>query len=106
MVYFVNELRKLSDYPEGATDKERKKRTRTEIDDLRDLVNGILEIQVSTADVTNPPTDAELDAEFGTPGAVGAGYVALLDDNNGDANVYLVFSSGTSWWYVALTKAV
>lgn len=62
-------------------------------------------LNVSVANITNPPTDAELDSAFGTPATVGAGYAAIVNDNNGDANNYLVVSNGTSWWYAALTKA-
>jgi hypothetical protein len=36
--------------------------------------------------VSSPPTDAELDTAFGTPAAVGEGFVALLDDNNAATN--------------------
>lgn len=68
-----------------------------------EIVGGI---DTSDANVSSPPTDAELDSEFGTPAAVGNGFVALLDDNGADTNVYLVASNGTSWWYTALTKAV
>jgi hypothetical protein len=63
-------------------------------------------VLVSTANVSNPPTDAELDAEFGTPAAVGAGYARVINDAGADANNYWVVSNGISWWYVALTKAV
>ena len=74
---------------------------------LQDLADdGVIKIKVSTANVSNPPTDAELDSEFGTPATVSAGYLALLDDNGGGANVYLVISDGTNWWYATLTKAV
>lgn len=62
-------------------------------------------VTVSTADVTNPPTDAELDAAFGTPATVGAGFIGVVNDNNGDTNCYFVFSTGASWFYVAGTKA-
>lgn len=62
-------------------------------------------LDTSTANVSNPPTDAELDSALGTPASVGAGYQCLLDDNGADTNVYLVISNGTSWWYTALTKA-
>jgi hypothetical protein len=62
-------------------------------------------VNVSTADVSNPPTDAELDSEFGTPATVGAGFIAIVDDNGADTNDYLVVSNGTSWWYATLTKA-
>lgn len=64
-----------------------------------------LGIATSTADVSNPPTDAELDSAFGQPADVGAGFVAILDDAGGGANVYLVASDGAGWWYAALTQA-
>ena len=60
----------------------------------------------STADVSSPPTDAELDAEFGTPAAAGAGFVATLDDNGAGTAGYLVWSDGTNWWHAAGTKAL
>lgn len=62
--------------------------------------------KVDTSDVSNPPTDAELDSAFGTPATVGSGFMAFVDDNNADTNFWLVGSNGTSWWYVAMTKAV
>ncbi len=67
---------------------------------------GIGIIPTSSADVSNPPTDAELDSAFGTPATVGNGFTALLDDAGGDTNVYAVYSNGTSWFYTTLTKAV
>jgi hypothetical protein len=80
--------------------------THNEKNVLQDLANdGTILIRTSTANTSNPPTDAQLDAAFGTPATVGAGFLALLDDNGGNANVYLVLSNGTSWWYVGLTKA-
>lgn len=62
--------------------------------------------QVDTTNVSNPPTDAELDAAFGTPATVGAGFTAYIDDNNADTNFYQVVSNGTSWWVFTGTKAV
>lgn len=59
----------------------------------------------SDDDVTDPPTDAELDTAFGTPAAVGAGFVGVVDDDGAGADVWLVASDGTNWWYTALTKA-
>ncbi len=59
---------------------------------------------VSIANVTTP-TDAELDSAFGTPAVVGAGFIGVVNDNNGDTNVYFVFSTGTSWFFVTGTKA-
>ncbi len=58
---------------------------------------------VNTANVSNPPTAAQLTAAFGT---VPVGFVGLLDDNDANAEVYLVGWNGTSWWYEALTKAI
>lgn len=78
----------------------------SELLDARQFINTAPAILYSTLDISNPPTDAELDAEFGTPATVGAGFMAIINDNNGDAAEYLVHGNGTSWWYVALTKAV
>jgi hypothetical protein len=68
--------------------------------------DGTIQIRYSTADVSNPPTGAELDAAFGTPADVGAGWIAILNDNGAGANVYLILSDGSNWWYVALTRAL
>lgn len=68
------------------------------------FVDGI-RTKVDTSDVTTP-TDAELDAAFGTPATVGSGFMALVDDNGAGTSVYLVASDGTNWWYHAMTKAV
>jgi hypothetical protein len=56
-------------------------------------------------DNVTTPTDAELDTAFGTPATVGAGFVGVLDDAGAGANVWLVASDGTNWWYVAMTQA-
>ena len=34
---------------------------------LKDIADGRLRLYIATPDVGNPPTDAELDAAFGTP---------------------------------------
>jgi hypothetical protein len=64
------------------------------------------QIPTSDANTANPPTDAQLDAAFGTPAAVGDGYLALLDDAGTGNAVYLVASDGTNWWHLLMTKAV
>jgi len=61
--------------------------------------------QYDTSNVSNPPTDAELDTAFGGPDIVGAGFTAIVNDDAGSTNEYLVWSDGTYWWYVAGTKA-
>jgi hypothetical protein len=62
-------------------------------------------VRYSTANVSNPPTDAELDAALGTPATVGAGYATVLNDNGAGTNEYFVWSDGSAWWYAAGTKA-
>jgi hypothetical protein len=52
---------------------------------------------VSTADVSTPPTTAQLDAIFGTATEVGAGYTAIVDDNGAGTDVYFVWSDGANW---------
>ena len=61
---------------------------------------------ISTVDVSNPPTDAELDAAFGTPATVGKGYVIHINDNGAGANFYRVVSDSTNWWVFTGTKAL
>lgn len=63
-------------------------------------------LSVVTDNVSNPPTDAELDTAFGQPAALGEGYGGIVDDNGAGANVWLCYVAGTAWWYEALTRAV
>lgn len=61
----------------------------------------------SDANVSNPPTDAELDTVFdATPAEVWAGFTALVDDSGVGTNVYWVTSNGTSWYHLQMTQAV
>lgn len=71
-----------------------------------DMTTGGLRTKVSTANVSNPPTDAELDSAFGTPATVGSGFVAIVNDNNAGTDEYMVWSDGTNWFYATGTKAV
>ena len=64
------------------------------------------QMPTSDANVSNPPTDAELDAAFGQPAVVGDGYIAFVDDAGASAQVWLVTSDGGAWWHGQLTKAV
>ena len=56
-------------------------------------------------DVADPPTDAEIDAIFGTPATVGPGFMGLIDDNDAHTKFWLCVSSGANWLYEELTKA-
>jgi len=78
----------------------------SQIEALQDMIAYGDYLRVSAANVSNPPTDAELDSAFGTPAAVGEGFTALVNDGGGDTNIYLVASTGTAWAYVSLTVAV
>lgn len=60
----------------------------------------------STLNVSNPPTDAELDAGFGAPATLPVNFGAIIDDNGAGANLWLVYAVGTKWGYTALTIAV
>lgn len=60
----------------------------------------------STANVSDPPSEAELNTEFGSPAIVGAGFTAIVNDAGGESTEWLVWSDGTYWWYVEGTKAV
>lgn len=68
--------------------------------------DGDITQRVHIDNVSNPPTDAELDAFFGTPATVGAGFTAYIDDQGGSANFYQITSDGTSWWIFTGIKAV
>jgi hypothetical protein len=59
----------------------------------------------SIANFSDPPTDAELDAAFGTPATLGRGFMVLLDDNDADTDGYIVWTSDASWYYIKATKA-
>lgn len=65
-----------------------------------------LQTQLSTDDVSSPPTDAELDSAFGTPATVGTGFIGVVDDAGAGSAFYVCCSDGTNWWYSAMTKAV
>lgn len=55
----------------------------------------------STLNVSNPPTDAELTAEFGN--AADNRDVIVINDNGAGANYWLITSEGSAWLYVALS---
>lgn len=64
-----------------------------------------LHVQQDVSDVSDPPTDAELDSAFGTPASLGRGFIATLDDNDANTDVWLVYTSDASWFYLQGTKA-
>jgi hypothetical protein len=65
--------------------------------------SGITDVLDTTSIAGAAPTEAELDAIFGQPETVGAGFIGLLDDNGNETDVFLCVASATQWHYVALT---
>lgn len=51
------------------------------------------------------PTAASLTSAFGDPATLGRGFIATIDDADGDTNGYLVFTSDASWYFLKFTKA-
>ena len=68
----------------------------------------LLRAAKSVDNVSDPPTDAELDAAFGDPTVVGDGFIGILDDNDAGTDVYICFTTGVAgeWFYIKGTKAV
>jgi len=63
--------------------------------------------QISNANVSNPPTDAQLDSAFGDPTTKGSGWMGVVDDAGAGTNVYFVYTTGNAgeWFWVQGTKA-
>lgn len=64
-----------------------------------------LTLPVDTTDISNPPTDSELDSAFGTPDVAGEGATYYINDNGDGDNFYQAVSDGTNWWILTATKA-
>lgn len=60
----------------------------------------------SIADVSNPPTDAQLDAIWSSPDDVSAGFIGILNDAGAGLNFYFIGSDGTNWWISIPQKAL
>ena len=65
-----------------------------------------LKLDVIESDVSDPPTDAELDALFGTPGSVGRGWHKFIKDTSSGGKLYLIVSDLSNWWTFTGTLAV
>jgi len=65
-------------------------------------------VKTSSANVSAPPTDAELDSAFGDPTTLGSGFKAILDDNGDGVTVYTVWTTGNAgeWYYTLGTLAL
>jgi len=68
-------------------------------------IPGGVRTKISVANVSNPPTDAELDTAFGTPATVGDGFIAVIDDANAHTRFWMVFALGGAWAVEEFAKA-
>ena len=57
-----------------------------------------LTLDVEAADVSDPPTEAELDVVFTSPASMGEGQHVLLLNTHSGGKLYLVVSDGSSYW--------
>jgi hypothetical protein len=57
-----------------------------------------LKLQVGESNVSDPPTDSQLDSLFGTPSSLGNGWHCFVKDTgSGLSKVYLVVAYGSEW---------
>ena len=71
------------------------------VDETVTASKGIITLALDT-DVSNPPTDAELDAVTDAQNQVD-GCMIFVDDAGGHANAYLCIHDGTKWWQLTMT---
>jgi len=62
------------------------------------------DIGVISSNVSNPPTDAELDALFTSPATQGDGWTVYIDDSDSD-NFYQIVASGSLWFIFTAAEA-
>jgi len=59
-------------------------------------------IEVSSSDVSAPPTYAELCSAFGLPSIVGDGFLGLVNDGGLNNSFWLCAAIGTYWTYTSM----
>jgi len=67
-------------------------------------VNGDTKQKIHSSNVSNPPTDGELDTLFTSPTSKGDGWTAYVKDSNTD-NLYQIMVVGADWYIIGTTKA-
>lgn len=60
---------------------------------------------VSDANVSSPPTAAELTTIFGDPDSLSEHFCGLIDDNGAGTTVWLIRVRNSTFWYEQLTAA-
>jgi hypothetical protein len=65
------------------------------------FAGGAARVPQSVANVTEAaPTDAQLDSAFGTPAALGRGFIGTVDDNDGSTASVLCWTTDSAWFHV------
>lgn len=77
----------------------------TTIPDTELHVDGNIKQKITTSNVANPPTDAQLDTLFGLPASNGDGWTAYVKDSS-STNFYQVVAVGTAWYTFTAVLAV
>jgi hypothetical protein len=75
-----------------------------DVEVVTDVSGTLNAVPLSTASVSNPPTQAELVSALGAAASADPP-IARLDNGGAGTNVYLCTSDGADWWYAVLTKA-
>lgn len=68
-------------------------------------VNGDIKQQIVSSNVSNPPTDAELDTLFTSPATKGDGWTTYIQDSDSN-NFYQIVASGSFWMIFSATPAL
>jgi|WetSurSiteA1Bulk_404760.scaffolds.fasta_scaffold00434_16 hypothetical protein len=61
-------------------------------------------LDLDSAELSDPPTDAELSGAFGS--SMPQGFIGFIQDATSAAKVYLVFSDGTNYFYLEMAQAL
>jgi len=56
----------------------------------------------STANVSDPPTTAELNSAFDTPANLPDGFIGLINDNDADTDIWIAVVISSAWYTVKL----
>ena len=62
-------------------------------------------VQLSTANVSATPTNAELDSAFGQPATLGRRFIGIVDDAGGGTTYWLCMTDETNWLIEQLAVA-
>lgn len=70
------------------------------VDETVQAIGGIL-TAYDVSDVTDPPSQAEMDAAFGAGSSALNGMIGVINDADGGTNVFLCVCANDAWYYAA-----